>query len=37
MYKERIRLFAKNEEVLKTIVRAEKIYSQNMAMELGIE
>ena len=37
MYMDDIRLFAKNEKELETLIYAVKIYSQDIGMEFGIE
>ena len=37
MYKEDIRLFAKNEKELETQIRAVRIYSQDIGMGFGIK
>ena len=37
MYMADIKLFAKNEKELETLIRAVRIYSQDIAMEFGIE
>ena len=37
MYKDDIKLFAKNEKELKTLIHAVRIYSQDIGMEFGIE
>ena len=37
MYMDDIKLFAKNEKELKTLIHAVRIYSQNIGMEFGIE
>ena len=37
MYIDDVRLFAKNEKELKTLIHAVRIYIQDMAMEFGIE
>ena len=37
MYMDDIRLFAKNEKELETLIRAVRIYSQDIGMEFGIE
>ena len=37
MYMDDIKLFAKNEKELETLIHAVKIYSQDKGMEFGIE
>ena len=37
MYMDDIKLFAKNEKELETLIHAVRIYSQNIRMEFGIE
>ena len=37
MYMDDIKLFAKNEKELKTLIHAVRIYSQDIGMEFGIE
>ena len=37
MYMDDIKLFAKNEKERETVIHAERIYSQNIGMEFGIE
>ena len=37
MYKDDIKLFAKNEKELKTLIHAVRIYSQDIRMEFGID
>ena len=37
MYKDDIKLFAKNEKELETLINAVKIYSQEIGMEFSIE
>ena len=37
MYMDDIKLFAKNEKVLETLIQAVRIYSQDIGMEFGIE
>ena len=37
MYMDDIKLFAKNENELETIIHAVRIYSQDIGMEFGIE
>ena len=37
MYMDDIKLFAKNEKELETLIRAVRIYSQDIGMEFGIE
>ena len=37
MYRDDIKLFAKNEKELETIIHAVRIYSQDIGMEFGIE
>ena len=37
MYVDDIKLFAKNENELETLIHAVKIYSQDIGMEFGIE
>ena len=37
MYMDDIKLFAKNEKQLETLIHAVRIYSQDMGMEFGIE
>ena len=37
IYMDDIKLFAKNEKELKTLIQAVRIYSQNIGMEFGIE
>ena len=37
MYMDDITLFAKNEKELETLIRAVRIYSQDIGMEFGIE
>ena len=37
MYMDDIRLFTKNEKVLETLIHAVRTYSQDTAMELGVE
>ena len=37
MYMDDIKLFAKNEKELETLIHAVRIYSQNIAIEFGIE
>ena len=37
MYKDDIELFDKNEQELKTLIQAVRIYSQDIGMEFGIE
>ena len=37
MYMDDIRLFAKNEKELETLIHAVRVYSQNIGMEFGIE
>ena len=37
MYMDDIKLFAKNEKELETLIHAVKIYSQEIGMEFGIE
>ena len=37
MYMDDIKLFAKNENELETLIHAVRIYSQDIVMELGIE
>ena len=37
MYMDDIKLFAKNEKELETLIQAVRIYSQDIGMELGIE
>ena len=37
MYIDDIKLFAKNEKELKTLIHANRIYSQDIGMEFGIE
>ena len=37
MYMDDIKLFAKNEKELETLIHAVWIYSQNIGMEFGIE
>ena len=37
MYMDDIKLFAKNEEELETLIHAVRIYSQDIGMEFGIE
>ena len=37
MYMDDIKLFAKNEKELETLIHAVRIYSQNIGMEFGLE
>ncbi len=37
MYMDDIKLFAKNEKELETLIHAVRIYSQDIGMEFGIE
>ena len=37
MYMDDIKLFAKNEKELETLIHAPRIYSQDIGIELGIE
>ena len=37
MYMDDIKLFAKNEKELETLIQAVRIYSQDIGMEFGIE
>ena len=37
MYMDDIKLFAKNERELETLIKALRIYSQDIGMEFGIE
>ena len=37
MYKDDIKLFAKNEKELETLIHAVRIYSQDIGMEYGID
>ena len=37
MYMDDIMLFAKNEKELKTLIKAIRIYNQDIGMEFGIE
>ena len=37
MYRDDIKLFAKNEKELETLINADRIYSQEIGMEFGIE
>ena len=37
MYMDDIKLFAKNEKVLKILIHAVRIYSQDIEMEFGIK
>ena len=37
MYRDNIKLFAKNEKEFKILIKTIRIYSQDMGMELGIE
>ena len=37
MYMDNIKLFAKNEKELKTLIHAVRIYSREIGMEFGIE
>ena len=37
MYMDDIKIFAKNEKELETLINAVRIYSQNIGMEFGIE
>ena len=37
MYMDDIKLFSKNEKELETLIHAERIYSQEIEMEFGIE
>ena len=37
MYMDNIKLFAKNEKELETLIHAVRIYSQDIGMEFGIE
>ena len=37
MYKDGIKVFAKNEKELKTVIQTIKIYSQDIGMEFSIE
>ena len=37
MYMDDIKLFAKNEKELETLMRAVRIFTQNIGMEFGIE
>ena len=37
MYMDNIKLFAKNEKELETIIKAARIYSQERGIEFGIE
>ena len=37
MYMDDIKLFAKNEKELETLIHAVRIYNQNIGMEFGIE
>ena len=37
MYLDNIKLFAKNEKVLETLIQTVRIYSQYIAMEFGIK
>ena len=37
MYMDNIKLFAKDEKELETLIQAVRIYSQDIGMEFGIE
>ena len=37
MYMDDIKLFAKNEKELETLIHADRIYSQDIGMKFGIE
>ena len=37
MYMDDIKLFAKNEKEMETLIRTVRIYSQDIGMEFGIE